>query len=73
MIASFHWPSTSIHEFMWNSKSWPDGIPRKEKGSTTANAVAMMIRRGRSNSGLAVAELDSEGNVEQYTEAVLSQ
>jgi hypothetical protein len=58
---------------MWNSKSWPEGIPRKEKGSTTTNAVTMMIRRGRSNSGLAGAELDSGGNVEQYTEAALGQ
>jgi hypothetical protein len=72
MIPSFHWPSTSIHEFMWNSKSWPDGIPRKKKGNTITNAVAMMIGGGRS-SGFAGAELDSEGNVEQYTEAALGQ
>jgi hypothetical protein len=33
----------------------------------------MMIRKGRNNSGLTGAELDSEGNVEQYTEAALGQ
>src|SRR4029077_1495792 len=31
-MPSFHWPRTSIHENMWNSKSCPDGLPRQKKG-----------------------------------------
>src|ERR1035437_7199319 len=29
----FHWPRTSIHEYMWNSKSWPDGLPHQKNGA----------------------------------------
>src|SRR5436190_14478570 len=28
----FHWPTTSIHENMWNSKSCPEGDPSQKKG-----------------------------------------
>src|SRR5208282_378909 len=32
----FHWPSTSIHENMWNSKSCPEGLPRQKNGVMAA-------------------------------------
>ena len=28
----FHWPRTSIQEYMWNSKSCPDGLPHQKNG-----------------------------------------
>src|SRR6266849_4790403 len=52
MIPCFHWPSASIQEFTWNSKSWPEGLPRKKNGRTTANAVVMMISSDQGTSGL---------------------
>src|ERR1019366_4111610 len=45
----FHWPRTSIHEYMWNSKSWPDGLPHQKNGAmdsrqTPASSNAREIR-----------------------------
>src|SRR5580704_2056064 len=46
-MPNFHWPKTSIQEFTWNSKSCPEGLPRKKNGRITRNAVAITMRRGR--------------------------
>src|SRR5208282_2018305 len=46
-IPCFHWPRTSIQEFTWNSKSCPEGLPRKKKGRITRKAVAITMRRGK--------------------------
>jgi hypothetical protein len=45
-MPSFHWWTTSIHEKTWNSKSCPDGFPRKKNGTTTAKAATMMLTAG---------------------------
>ena len=50
-MPSLHWLSTSIQEFMWNSKSWPEGIPRKKVGTKTAKAASAMVSRGEPKSG----------------------
>src|SRR5713226_9497044 len=42
-MPSFHWPSTSIHENMWNSKSCPEGLPHRKNG-------AMASRQAPANS-----------------------
>src|SRR5258707_1762694 len=31
-MPSFHCLTTSIHENMWNSKSWPEGLPHQKNG-----------------------------------------
>jgi hypothetical protein len=51
MIPCLHCPSTSIQEFTWNSKSCPEGLPRKKNGRITRNALAITIRRGRGKMG----------------------
>src|SRR5208282_5447219 len=33
----FHWPRTSIHENMWNSKSCPDGFPHQKNGAIASS------------------------------------
>src|SRR5215471_8984113 len=38
-----HWPATSIQEFMWNSKSWPETLPNQNMGTTAAKAAAAMM------------------------------
>src|SRR5580700_9561712 len=50
-MPNFHWPKTSIQEFTWNSKSCPEGLPRKKNGRITANEVAITTSRGRSEMG----------------------
>src|SRR3981081_4676715 len=42
-----HCPRTSIEEFRWNSKSCPEGFPRKKNGRITRNAVAITTSRGK--------------------------
>src|SRR5436305_10714053 len=42
----FHCDSTSSHEYKWNSTSCPEGVPRKKKGISTANAAAAIVRNG---------------------------
>src|SRR6266852_2034307 len=47
-MPSFHWPLTSIHENMWNSKSCPEGLPHRKIGAmasrqTPANTNAREI------------------------------
>src|SRR6266851_2902318 len=47
-MPSFHWPRTSIHENMWNSKSCPEGLPHRKNGAmasrqTPANTNAREI------------------------------
>src|SRR5580765_4026148 len=32
----FHWLAASSHEAIWNAMSWPEAVPRKKKGVTTA-------------------------------------
>src|SRR5580658_2541528 len=51
MMPNFHWPKTSIHEFTWNSKSCPEGLPKKRNGRITANEAAITTSRGRSEMG----------------------
>jgi hypothetical protein len=51
-MPSLHWLSTSIQEFKWNSKSWPDGIPKNRVGRNRAKAVTAMVRMGKPRSGL---------------------
>jgi hypothetical protein len=46
-----HWPRTSIQEFTWNSKSCPEGLPRKKKGRITRNATAITTNRGQGKIG----------------------
>src|SRR5580700_5074757 len=38
-MPSFHCERTSSHEYRWNSTSCPEGVPRKKKGVSTANAA----------------------------------
>src|SRR5579863_4079524 len=47
MIPCFQWSRTSIQEFTWNSKSCPDGLPRKKKGRITRNAIAITTNTGQ--------------------------
>src|SRR5262249_51843730 len=45
-MPSFHWPRTSIHENMWNSKSWPEGDPYQKKGVMARNeTTAITVTR----------------------------
>src|ERR1700722_7705865 len=37
---------TSSQEYRWNSTSWPEGVPRKKNGSSTAKAAAAIERSG---------------------------
>lgn len=40
-----HWLDTSIQEFMWNSKSCPEGTPSQNMGTMAAkDAVAMTAK-----------------------------
>jgi hypothetical protein len=40
----FHWPSTSIQEKTWNSKSCPDGLPRQRNGTIAAKEAPASSR-----------------------------
>src|SRR5580658_85094 len=46
MVPSFHCERTSSQVYKWNSKSWPEGRPRKKKGISTANAAKAIERSG---------------------------
>src|SRR5882724_295589 len=44
MMPCFHWPSTSIHENMWNSKSCPEGDPYQKNGVMARKETAPSAR-----------------------------
>src|SRR5712664_1257097 len=41
----FHWLATSSQEVAWNSKSWPEAMPRQKKGATTSRETHKERRR----------------------------
>src|ERR1700688_3700082 len=43
-MACFHSERTSSQVYRWNSTSWPEGVPRKKNGSSTAKAAAAIER-----------------------------
>src|SRR5579883_1846419 len=47
----FHCARTSIQESRLNSKSWPEGLPRKKNGTITAKLTAATTNSGRGKKG----------------------